>query len=107
MPRSVGYYGGVAAAVGLGLVEPPLGIFIAGIPVIKALTHRAAPLAIRLVGEILEGGAKPIGGDADAVVRIDDRRLADEKAAEIAAWAERGRAASGRDRPPAHVTAGA
>jgi hypothetical protein len=106
VPRSVGYYGGVAAAVGLGIVEPPLGIFIAGIPVIKALTHRAAPPAIRLVGAILEGGAKPVGGDADAVVRIDDEKLIDEKAAGIVALAERGRAASGRDRPLTHVAAG-
>jgi hypothetical protein len=92
VPRSVGYFGGAAAAVALGLVEPPLGVFIASVPVIKVLTHRAAPTAVRLMGEILEGGAKPVGGDGDAVVRVDDQQLADERAAEIAAQAERGRA---------------
>lgn len=92
VPRSLGYFGGAAAAVGMGLVGPPLGIFIAGIPLIKVLTHRAAPTAVRFVGEVLEGGAKPLGGDAEAVVRVDDQQLRDERAAEIAAQVERGRA---------------
>lgn len=90
VPRSLGYFGGAAAAVGLGLVDPPLGVFIAGIPLIKVLTHRAAPTAVRFVGEVLEGGAKPLGGDAEAVVRLDDQQLRDERASEIAAQAERG-----------------
>lgn len=93
VPRTVGYYGGVAVAVGLGLVEPPLGLFIAAVPAIKALTHRAAPKAVRFAGEILEGGAKPVGGDADAVVRIDDPALEAERAAQVVALADRRRAA--------------
>lgn len=103
VPRTVGYYGGVAAAVGLGLVEPPLGIFIAGIPVIRALTHSAAPAAVRLAGEILEGGAKPVGGDAEAVVQIEDRELAAQRAAEIAVLAGRGATAPSRERPSARA----
>lgn len=39
VPRSVGYFGGLAAAVGLGLVEPPLAIFIAAVPLFKAMTN--------------------------------------------------------------------
>ena len=105
VPRSVGYYGGVAAAVGLGLIEPPLGIFIAGIPVIGALTHSAAPPAVRLVGEILEGGAKPVGGDAEVVVQIDDRELAAQRAAEIAVLAGRGAAAPDQELPSARAAA--
>lgn len=105
VPRSVGYYGGVAAAVGLGLIEPPLGIFIAGIPVIRALTHSAAPPAVRLVGQILEGGAKPVGGDAEVVVQIDDRELAAQRAAEIAVLAERGTAAPDQELPSARAAA--
>jgi hypothetical protein len=91
VPASVGYYGGVAVAVGMGLVEPPLGIFIAGVPAIKALTHRSAPAAIRFVGEVLNGGAKPVGGDGDAVVHVDDDEQADLDAAEIAAQVDRAR----------------
>lgn len=97
VPRSVGYFGGIAAAVAMGMVEPPLALFIAGVPVIKVLTHRATPAALRLVGEVLEGGAKPVGGDADAVVRLDDRQLEAERAAEIADLADQGHAARHRD----------
>ncbi len=42
VPRSVGYFGGLAAAVGLGLIEPPLAVFIAAVPVFKALTNNRA-----------------------------------------------------------------
>jgi hypothetical protein len=102
VPRPVGYYGGVAAAVDLGLVEPPRGIFIAGIPVIRALTHSTAPPTVRLVGEVLDGGVKPVGGDAEAVVQIEDCELAAQRAAEIAIQAGRGRPHQARNGcPPA------
>lgn len=91
VPRSLGYFGGVAVAVGVGLVDPPVGVFIAAVPLIKALTNRSAPVMVRLVGEILEGGAKPVGGDADAVVRVVDDELADERAAALADEVNRGR----------------
>jgi hypothetical protein len=32
VPRSVGFFGGLAAAVGLGFIEPPLAVFIAAVP---------------------------------------------------------------------------
>ncbi len=32
VPRSVGYYGGLAVAVGIGLIEPPLALYGAGSP---------------------------------------------------------------------------
>jgi hypothetical protein len=53
VPRSVGYFGGLAAAVGLGLVEPPLAFFIAAVPAFKVLTNSAFPRAVRFVGEVL------------------------------------------------------
>lgn len=37
VPRSVGYFGGIAVAVGVGLLEPPLAIAIAVIPFVKML----------------------------------------------------------------------
>jgi hypothetical protein len=43
VPRSVGYYGGLAVAVGIGLIEPPLAPFIAAVPVFKLLTNTALP----------------------------------------------------------------
>src|SRR5437588_7011036 len=34
-PRSLGYFGGIAVAVGLELIDPPIGVFIAAIPFLK------------------------------------------------------------------------
>ncbi len=33
VPRSIGFFGGLAAATGLGLIEPPFALFIAALPV--------------------------------------------------------------------------
>lgn len=73
VPRSVGYFGGLAAAVALGLVEPPLALFIAAVPVFKVMTNSALPLAVRAMGEVLEGAAKPVGSDADGVIVLTDQ----------------------------------
>lgn len=73
VPRSVGYFGGLAAAVGLGLIEPPLAVFIAAVPVFKALTNTGFPPPLRMVGEVLEGAAQPVGSDADGVVQLADQ----------------------------------
>lgn len=53
----LGYFGGLAAAVGLGLIEPPLAVLSAAVPVFKALTNSALPKVVRTVGEVLEGAA--------------------------------------------------
>jgi hypothetical protein len=79
VPRSIGYFGGLAAAVGLGLIEPPLAVFIAAVPVFKALTNTALPKGVRVVGEVLEGAAKPVGSDAEGVVQLQDQRQSDTK----------------------------
>jgi hypothetical protein len=73
VPRSVGYFGGLAAAVGLGLVEPPLALFIAAVPLFKILTNSVLPIPVRAVGEILEGAAQPVGSDAEGVIEIEDQ----------------------------------
>jgi hypothetical protein len=74
-PRSAGYYGGVAAAVGLGLIDPPLGLFIAAVPFLKMLNHDSAPRAARMVGQFFEGMAKPVGGDGEGtIVLVDGER---------------------------------
>ena len=82
IPRSVGYFGGLAAAVGLGLVEPPLALFIAAVPVFKALTNTALPKAVRALGEVLEGAAKPVGSDAEGVIQLKDQRDSETKVVE-------------------------
>lgn len=94
VPRSAGYFGGAALAMGLGLVEPPLAAFIAAVPLFKVLTHRSLPAPIRFVGEVVEGGAKPVGGDDDPAIQLVDRGKDEEEAQEIVATLER---ASQRD----------
>ncbi|NKQ54314.1 hypothetical protein HFP15_15620 [Amycolatopsis sp. K13G38] len=74
VPRSVGYFGGLAVAVGVGLIEPPLAAFIAAVPAFKALTDTALPKAARALGEILEGAAKPVGSDAEGVISLEDQQ---------------------------------
>jgi hypothetical protein len=92
VPRSIGYFGGVGAAVALGLVDPPLAAFIAATPFLVMLTHRSLPVPIRLVGEALEGAAKPIGGDDDGYVKLRDEQRDRERARALAAEAARGKA---------------
>jgi hypothetical protein len=74
VPRSVGYFGGLAVAVAVGLIEPPLALFIAAVPVFKSLTNTALPKAVRVVGEVLEGAAKPVGSDAEGVIELKDQQ---------------------------------
>lgn len=93
VPRSVGYFGGLVAAVGLGLLEPPLALFIAAVPAFKALTNTALPRAVRIVGEVLEGAAKPVGSDADGVIALRDQTADETKVATVDPGAAAKRAA--------------
>jgi len=93
VPRSVGYFGGLVAAVGLGLLEPPLALFIAAVPAFKALTNTALPRAVRIVGEVLEGAAKPVGSDADGVIALRDQTADDTEVATVDPGAAAKRAA--------------
>jgi hypothetical protein len=83
VPRSIGYFGGLAVATGLGLIEPPLALFIAAVPLYKVLTNTALPKAVRVVGEVLEGAAKPVGSDAEGVIVLEDQHEADTKVARV------------------------
>ena len=94
VPRSIGYFGGLVAATGLGLIEPPLALFIAAVPVYKLLTNTALPRAVRVVGEVLEGAAKPVGSDAEGVIVLEDQHESDTKVVRLPA--QRKRAASRR-----------
>src|SRR4051794_31558328 len=72
VPRSLGYFGGIGAAVAFGVIEPPLGLFIAAIPVLKMLGKGDFPQPLRFVEEMLDGAAKPVGGDAEGTVQLHD-----------------------------------
>ena len=70
-PRSVGYFGGIAVAVAVGMVEPPVALFIAAIPFFKMLNRPKNPLPLRVVAQVLDGAAKPVGGDSGATIELN------------------------------------
>lgn len=72
VPQTVGYFGGIGAAVALGLLEPPLAAFIAAVPLVRILADPGSPVPVRLIAEMIKGAAKPVGSDAEGTVRIAD-----------------------------------
>jgi hypothetical protein len=70
VPRSLGYFGGIAAAVALGFLEPPLAVFIAAVPFVKMLSDRRAPIPVRFIGLFGEGAAQPVGSSGEGTVRL-------------------------------------
>jgi hypothetical protein len=70
VPESIGFFGGVFLAVGVGLIEPPLGLFIAAVPFLKMLDIPRLPLPVNFLGHVMQGAAKPVGGDSDGTIRI-------------------------------------
>ncbi|HET9891756.1 MAG TPA: hypothetical protein VFQ42_14755 [Mycobacterium sp.] len=91
IPRSVGYFGGLVAATGLGLIELPLALFIAAVPLYKILTNTAFPRPVRVVGEVLEGAAQPVGSDAEGVIILQDQHESETKVVRIPSRRERAR----------------
>lgn len=78
-PRTIGYYGGVALAVAFELIEPPVGIFIASIPLIKMLSRPKAAQPVRFASQVLQGAAIPLNGDAEASIRIQSENNTGEQ----------------------------
>ena len=70
IPRSIGYFGGVSLAIATGLIDPPLGVFIAAVPFLKMLDLPTLPNLPRFVAQVFEGVAKPVGGDSSGTVRL-------------------------------------
>lgn len=98
VPQSLGYFGGIAAAVAFGVLEPPLAGFIAAIPVLKMLANPAAPQPLRFVGELLQGAAKPLGSDGEGTIELADPDRA---------WRDVKRLAQPTHKQPEHSTQGA
>lgn len=69
-PRSLGFFGGIALAVGAGIIDPPLGLVIAAVPFIKMLDLPCLNNRVRFVAQVLEGVIKPVDGDSQGTVRI-------------------------------------
>ena len=68
-PKSIGFFGGIAVAVALELIAPELALFVAAVPIIKLFKRKRATKPERFVAAVIEGAAKPLGGDAQATVR--------------------------------------
>lgn len=69
-PKTIGFYGGISLAVGLELIEPELGLFIAAIPLFKMLNKPKAPRPWRFVTQLFDGAAQPVGGTGTDTVRL-------------------------------------
>lgn len=87
-PRSIGYYGGIGLAVAAGAIEPPLAVFIAAVPFLKMLNRPNAPLPARFVAQMLDGAAKPVGGDSEATVQLTQDQEEAPAQRRLSIWAE-------------------
>jgi hypothetical protein len=67
---AIGYYGGIGLALALEMMEPPLALFIAAIPILKMLNPSWTSWPTRLVSQLLQDTARPVGGDGDSAIRL-------------------------------------
>jgi hypothetical protein len=79
-PRTIGYYGGIGLATAFELIEPPLALFIAAVPLFKMLNNPHAPRPGRFLAQFLEGAAKPVGGSAEATIKLQADEVAQPQA---------------------------
>src|SRR5690242_19071831 len=68
--RSLGYFGGIALAVAFEVIEPPLALFIAAVPFLKMLNRPRAPLPVRMLCQLVDGAAQPVGGEAQGTISL-------------------------------------
>src|SRR5690349_14619624 len=68
-PRSLGFFGGLGVAAALGLVPMPIAVFVASVPFLKLLNRPDASMPQTFVSHLVDGAAKPVGGDSEGTVR--------------------------------------
>ena len=68
-PRSIGFFGAIGAAVALDLVSMPIAIFVAAVPFLKLMNRPNAPRPQQFFSHLVDGAAKPVGGDSEGTVR--------------------------------------
>lgn len=74
-PRSLGFFGALGAAVALDLVPVPVAAFVAAVPFLKLLNRPNASTPQRFISHLVDGAAKPVGGDAEGTVRWSPKEL--------------------------------
>ena len=72
-PRSIGFFGAVGAAVALDLVPIPIALFIASVPFLKLINRPRASRPRTFVSHLVDGAAKPVGGDSEGTIRWDTK----------------------------------
>jgi len=68
-PRSIGFFGALGIAAALELVPLPIALFVAGVPFLKLLNRPRATTPQRFISHLVDGAAKPVGGDSEGTVR--------------------------------------
>ncbi len=68
-PRSLGFFGALGAAVALDLVPVAIAGFVAAVPFLKLLNRPDASTPRRFVSHLVDGAAKPVGGDSEGTIR--------------------------------------
>jgi hypothetical protein len=81
-PRSLGFFGGIALAVGAGVIDPPLGLAIAAVPFIKMLDLPRMSNRVRFVAQVFEGATQPVDGNSQGTIRIVTARGASDQPTE-------------------------
>lgn len=74
-PRSLGFFGALGAAVALDLVPVAIAGFVAAVPFLKLLNRPDASTPQRFVGHLVDGAAKPVGGDSEGTIRWAPNQL--------------------------------
>ena len=69
-PMAMGYYAGIGLALAFEMMEPPLALFIAAIPIFKMLNRPRASWPTGLVSQLLHGMASPDGNDGDGAIQL-------------------------------------
>lgn len=60
----------------LDLVPIPIAFFVASVPFLKLLNRPHASTARTFVSHLVDGAAKPVGGDSEGTIRWDQIRPA-------------------------------
>ena len=72
IPQSIGLFGGLGVAAALEIIDPLVALFIAAVPLVKMLDLPHSLTPVRFVSRVFQGASKPVGSDADGVVRVPD-----------------------------------
>lgn len=79
-PRSIGFFGAIGAAVALDLISMPIAVFVAAVPFLKLMNRPNAPKPQQFFSHLVDGAAKPVGGDSEGTVRWTAKPARPERA---------------------------